>query len=109
VVGIDDFAKLDIRVGKIIEVEDHPTARKPMYKLTVDFGAEVGKRTIVAGIRDKYPREELLGKKIVGIVNLDPKMIAGIESQGMMLAAQDAEHLSVLTVDRDVEIGGKVH
>lgn len=107
--SFDDFSKLDIRIGKIIEVEDHPTARKPMYKLTVDFGSEIGKRTIVAGIRDKYTKKELLGKKFAFVANLDPKMVAGIESQGMILAAEDSETISVLAPIREVAEGSKVH
>jgi methionine--tRNA ligase beta chain len=107
--SINDFANFDIRVGKIVNVEEHPGARKPMYKLTVDFGAEIGMRTIVAGIRDKYAQDELMGKKAIFIVNLDPKVIAGIESQGMLLAAEDQDTVSVLTPDKDISAGSKIH
>ncbi len=109
-VDIGSFLALDLRVGRIVEVEDHPTARKPMYKLVVDLGPEIGKRQIVAGIRGAYTKEELLGKSVVCIANLDPKAIAGIESQGMLLAAGEADTLiSLLTTDRDMEAGSKVH
>lgn len=108
-VNINEFANFDIRVGKITAVEDHPTARKPMYKLTVEFGGEIQSRTIVAGIRDRYAREELLDKKAVFIVNLDPKNVAGIESQGMLLAAEDESVVSILVPDRDLSVGSKVH
>lgn len=107
-VGIDTFAQLDIRVGKIISVEDHAAARKPMYKLTVDLGPEIGMRTIIAGVKAKYSAEELQGKLVVCIVNLDPKQIAGIESQGMMLAAGEIENLAILTPDKEIELGAKV-
>jgi tRNA-binding protein len=106
----EDFAKLDLRVGEITLVEDHDGARKPMYKLTVNFGAEIGTRTIVAGIKASYSKEELTNKKVVCIVNLDPKTIAGIESQGMLLAAgEDAERISLVTIDRDAEAGSRIH
>ncbi len=108
--SFEDFSKLDLRVGRITGVEDHEGARKPMYKLTVDFGAEIGARTIVAGIKSSYSKEELMNKKVVCIVNLDPKAIAGIESQGMVLAAgEDAERISLMTVDREIETGSKIH
>ena len=107
-VGIDAFSSLDIRIGKITNVEDHEGARKPMYKLTVFLGDEIGTRTIVAGIKAKYTKEELINKKIACIVNLDPKVIAGIESQGMILAAGE-EEIAVLVPDRDMQEGSRVH
>ena len=90
-VGIDTFSSLDIRIGRITNVEDHEGARKPMYKLTVFFGDGIGSRIVVAGIKDRYRKEELINKKIACIINLDPKVIAGIESQGMILAAGEED------------------
>ncbi|MCL4364718.1 MAG: tRNA-binding protein [Candidatus Marsarchaeota archaeon] len=107
-VGIDTFSSLDIRIGRIMNVEDHEGARKPMYKLTIFFGDEVGSRTVVAGIKDKYRKEELIDKKIACIINLDPKVIAGIESQGMILAAGE-EDVAILVPDRDMKEGSRVH
>ncbi len=108
-VTFEEFAKLDIRVGKILQIEDHEKARKPMYKLLIDFGQEIGQRTIIAGIKARYPKEELKDKKVVCIVNLDPKVIAGEESYGMVLAAgDDMETLSLLTVDKDIQEGSRV-
>lgn len=111
--SIDDFLKLDIRVGKIIGAEVHEAARKPMYIMKVDFGAEIGIRQIVAGIRAYYSTEDLVGKLVVGIVNLDPKQIAGTESQGMLLAAgsvNEAEGMAVslLCPDKDMPIGSRI-
>lgn len=109
-VGIDVFSTLDIRVGRIVEIQDHEQARKPMYKLTIDFGGEIGRRNIVAGIKASYTKEELQDKKIVCIVNLDPKTIAGAESHGMLLAAgENADAISILIPDRDIEIGSRIH
>ncbi len=108
-VTFDEFAKLDIRVGKVLNVEDHEKARKPMYKLTIDFGPEIGQRQIIAGLKASYSKDELMNKKVVCIVNLDPKVIAGTESQGMVLAAgENADAISLLTVDRDIEQGNRV-
>jgi len=97
-----------LRVGKIINVMAHEQARKPMYIVTVDLGEGIGIRTIVAGIRDQYKPEELVGKLIVCIVNLKPKNVAGIESQGMLLAAEDNGVISLLTPSREVKPGSKV-
>ena len=108
-VNIDTFLSLDIRVGRIVAVEDHEKARKPMYRLTVDLGQEVGMRTIVAGIKSHYSKEELVNKRIVCIVNLDPKMIAGIESQGMMLAAGEEDKVAILVPDKDMPEGSRIH
>lgn len=106
--GIDTFLALDMRIGRIIGVEDHEQARKPMYKLTVYLGEEIGNRNVVAGIKSKYTKEELINKKIACIVNLDPKVIAGVESQGMILAAGE-EEISILVPDRDIPEGSRIH
>lgn len=106
---IDDFARLELRVGRITNVEDVEGARKPLYKLTIDFGPEVGLRTVVAGIKDRYSREELLGRQIACVVNLDPKSIAGIASQGMVLAAEDEGSLSLLGPDKELVDGSRIH
>lgn len=110
-VGIDSFLALDIRIGKIVAVGDHEKARKPMYVLTVDLGNELGQRQVVAGVKSFYSKEELVGKYIACIVNLDPKNIAGIDSQGMMLAAGEGaeDGISVLTPDKEMPLGSKIH
>ncbi len=108
-VGIETFSALDVRIGRIIAVEDHEGARKPMYKLTVDLGQEIGTRTIVAGIRQHYQKGELMNKKIACIVNLDPKNIAGIESQGMLLAAGEEDAVALLVPDREMPEGSRIH
>ncbi|MGC8676554.1 MAG: hypothetical protein ACP5T3_03540 [Candidatus Micrarchaeia archaeon] len=107
-ISIEDFKKLDLRVGKITGVAVHEQAKKPMYIITVDLGEEIGARTIVAGIRDQYSAEELVGKLIVCIANLEPKVVAGIESQGMLLAAEDNGTIAVLTPSKEVRPGSKV-
>ncbi len=95
-ISIDDFAKLDLRVAEVIEVEDHPNADK-LLVLTLDLGYE--KRQVVSGIKSHYNRDNLLGKKVVVITNLKPVKLRGVESQGMILAAEDQENLSLLGAD----------
>ncbi len=104
-VTYEDFAKLDIRVAKIKKVEEIPKSKK-LYKLTVDLGDE--ERTLVAGLKGYYTAEELQGKTIVMLANLEPKKMMGVTSQGMLLAADDGEHVALLTPERDVKPGAKV-
>jgi methionyl-tRNA synthetase len=101
-VAITDFQKLNLRVGQIIKVEDHPDADK-LYVLQVDFGNE--QRQIVAGLRAYYEKDEMLNKKIIVIVNLDPAKLRGVESNGMLLAAGDGgDNVSLLIPDPDKEV-----
>lgn len=106
-ISIDDFAKIELKVGKIVEIEDVPMARKPLYKLSVNIGGEM--RTIVAGIKGHYDSDALMGKKIICVTNLEPKTVAGISSQGMLLAAESNGKLALLVPDSDIEEGALVH
>jgi methionyl-tRNA synthetase len=105
-ITFDDFMKLDLRVAEIKACEDVPGADR-LYKLTVDLGEE---RTIVAGIKLYYTKEELLGKKIAVVVNLEPRKLRGIESHGMLLAAsaEDKSSVVLLTLDRNIANGSKI-
>jgi export-related chaperone CsaA len=105
--SIDDFKKVEMKVGKIVTVEDIPAARKPMYKLTVELGEGVTKQC-VAGIKDSYSKDELMGKVVVAVVNLVPKPVAGVVSECMLLAAFNDNELSLLTPERAVSIGTTV-
>lgn len=102
-----DFQKLDIRVGEIKFVEEVPGADK-IYKLIIDIGGE--ERILVAGIKQYYPKEELPGKKVLVLANLEPKVIRGIESHGMILCAhsEDRLTLSCTTVEKDIASGSRV-
>ena len=104
-VSIEDFNKLDLRIGKIVAVEDVENADR-LYVIKVDLGDEV--KQMVAGIKPWYTKEELEGKKIVVVANLDTAVIRGVESQAMLLAAQDGDKISLITVDRDVSEGSQV-
>ena len=94
-VAFDDFAKLDLRVGQIVEAEAVPKSQK-LIKLKVDIGLEM--RTVVAGIKEHCEAEQLIGKKIVVVANLKPAKLMGIESQGMLLAAKLDEALEVVAI-----------
>ncbi len=105
VVRFNEFKKLDLRIGQVIKVEDHPNASK-LYLLTVDFGSE--KRRLVAGLKNYYTPDKLLNKKIVVIMNLEQKEIRGIKSEGMLLAADDGKNVAILTVSDNIELGAKI-
>jgi len=105
--SIDDSRKVEMKVGKITSVDDIPTARNPIYKLTIDFGDGTA-RQCAAGIKDRYSKEELTGKVVVAVVNLEPKAVAGVMSECMLLAAFNDSELSLLSPDRDVSLGTKV-
>ena len=104
-ITIDDFSKCDFRIGLVKSVEDHPNADK-LYVLKVDIGGEV--RTIVSGLKDYYKPDEIVGKKVAVIVNLKPVNLRGVESNGMILAAEDGKGLSLLTLDKDLNEGAKI-
>lgn len=107
---IDDFAKLDIRVGKIVEVEGFPEARKPSYKLTIDFGGEIGARHSSAQLVDLYTKEQLQGKLVLGVVNLEPRQIGPFVSEVLTLGVPDDEHKCILVVpDKEAKIGAKLY
>ena len=100
----EDFKKLELKVGEIKEVDDHPNADR-LYVIKVDTGEE---RTIIAGIKESYSKKELIGKKIIVVCNLEEKELRGVLSQGMLLAVDGNEGSSLLTVDKDAKIGGRV-
>ena len=102
---MDDFKKCELKVAEIKEVKAHPNADR-LYVLKVSLGQE--ERQIVAGIRNFYTPEELLGKRVIVIANLEPAVIRGEESQGMLLAAKDGTSLTFLTTQRDVALGSPV-
>lgn len=109
-IPFSEWQKLDIRVGLIKKVDDHPNADK-LYVLTVDFGNEVGERTIVAGLKEYCTPERLEGKSAIFIVNLEPARIRGVESNGMILAAISHDEVKgcILKPDiSDIEPGSKV-
>jgi len=107
---IEDFQKLDIRVGKILEVNDFPEAKKPAYKLKIDFGPEIGIKNSSVQIVDLYTKEELVGKLVLGVVNFPPRKIGPFESEVLTLGVPDQEGKVILvTPDKNSPIiGGKL-
>lgn len=101
-----EFKKLDIRVAKVLSVELHPNADK-LYVLKVDIGGGQ-QRQIVAGMRQYYTIEQLQGRTIVVVTNIEPAMLRGVQSQGMMLAAQDGPQVLLLQPERDAAPGAQV-
>ena len=104
-IPFSDFKKLDIRVAKVTSVENHPNADK-LYVVKIDIGGE--ERQLVAGLRPYYTPEQLAGRSIVVVVNIEPAVIRGVESQGMLLAAQDGERVMVLQPDAEAAPGARV-
>ncbi len=105
-ISFAEFQKLDLRVGKIIEATPIPNSKK-LIKIIVDFGSE--KRQVVAGLLKYYTPEELVGKKCVFLLNLQRRMLAGVESQCMVLAAEDTEgNITVLVPEKDIIEGSKI-
>ncbi len=103
-IELKDFEALDLRVGEVMEAEEVKGSDK-LIKLKVDIGET---RQAVAGIRGWYTPEELVGKKVVFLANLEPAVIHGVESQGMILASQDEDGVSILTVDSSVDNGTRI-
>jgi tRNA-binding protein len=105
----DDFLKVEIRVGTIIDVQDFPEAKKPAYKLKVDFGEEIGTKKSSAQITDLYLKEDLLGKRVVAVINFRPKQIGPFVSECLVTGFHRADGAVVLAVpDGDVPDGARL-
>lgn len=106
----EDFQKLDIRVGKIIEVEDFPEARKPSYKLQIDFGEEIGVKKSCAQLPQNYSKEELKDKLVLGVVNFPSRQIGPAVSEVLTLGVPGENGECILIApDRNVPIGGRLY
>lgn len=109
-ISYDDFAKVDIRVGTIIEVEPFPQARKPAFKLKVDFGPEIGVKRSSAQVAANYKAEALLGRQVAAVVNFPPKQIGPFMSEVLVLGFPDAQGQVVMVgVDLPVPNGGRLY
>ncbi len=108
-IAYNDFEKVDIRVGKIIQVEDFPQARKPAYKLLIDFGPEISTKRSSAQVTKHYSKEELLGKLVVAVVNFPPKQIGPVRSEVLTLGVPDGEGgVILLSPTHDAPLGGRM-
>jgi tRNA-binding protein len=106
----DDFQKLDIRVGKIVEVEDFPEARKPSYKLKIDFGEQIGVKKSCAQLPQNYSKEDLEDKLVLGVVNFPSRQIGPAVSEVLTLGVPDEQNECILiTPDKNVPLGGQLY
>ncbi len=104
-ITIEDFKKVELIIAQIKDAQEHPNADR-LYVLKVDTGKE--ERQVVAGIRPHYPKEALIGRRVIFVANLQPATIRGVESQGMVLAASDDQQFSILGIDKDIALGSTV-
>lgn len=108
-INFDDFLKVELRVGTITDVEDFPEARTPAYKLTIDFGPEIGLKRSSSQITDYYQKEELIGKQVVAVVNFEPKQVGKFMSEVLTTGIYDEVGKVVLvSPDRPVPNGSKL-
>jgi tRNA-binding protein len=108
-ISYTDFDKVDIRVGRVVSVEDFPAARKPAYKLQIDFGRDIGVKKSSAQATKYYTKEQLMNRLVVAVVNFPPKQIGPFMSEVLTLGVPDGEGgVVLLTPERDVPIGGRM-
>ncbi len=108
-ITIEDFQKIDIRCGKIIKVQEFPEARKPAYKLLIDFGPEIGTKRSCAQLPSNYKSDDLVGRLIAGVVNFPPRKIGPEISEVLVLGFPDETgHAIVVSPSREVPLGGKL-
>jgi len=108
-ISYSDFTKVEMRVGRIVRADVFPEARKPAYKLVVDFGSDVGQRNSSAQLTDRYKPEDLVGRLVVAVVNFPPRQIGPFMSEVLTLGVPDQNGAVVLLApDADVPVGGKV-
>ncbi len=108
-ISFDDFLKVDIRVGTIVRAEDYPEARKPAFKLWVDFGPEIGERKTSAQITKHYTLDELVGRQVAAVVNFPPKQIGKFMSEILILGFPDGDgEVVMIQPNRDVPNGGRM-
>ena len=109
-IGFDDFLKLDIRVGTVVKAEPHPEARRPAYKVWVDFGAGIGVKKTSAQATARYALEDLIGRQVAAVVNFPPKQIGKFMSEILVLGVPDAGgEIVLLGPERRVPDGGRMY
>ncbi|MEE4015333.1 tRNA-binding protein [Roseibium sp. FZY0029] len=109
-ISFDDFLKVDVRVGRVIKAEEFPEARKPAYKMQIDFGPEIGIKKTSAQITRHYTPETLVGKLVMAVVNFPPRQIGPVMSEVLTLGVPDEDgEVVLLSPTKDVPIGGRLY
>jgi tRNA-binding protein len=109
-INFDDFLKVDIRAGRVIDAQTFPEARKPAFKLWIDFGPEIGVKKTSAQITELYAPEALIGRQVMAVVNFPPRQIGRFMSEVLTLGVADAEgRVVLLAPDHEVPLGGRMH
>jgi len=110
VISFDDFMKVDIRVGRILKAEEFPEARKPAFKLWIDFGDEIGEKKSSAQITKHYTLDKLPGRLVLGVVNFPPRQIGPVMSEVLVLGVPDEDgEVVLLQPSQDVPVGGRMY
>lgn len=108
-ISIEDFKKVDMRVGTIIDASINKGARKPAYKLKIDFGEEIGIKNSSAQITDLYEPEDLIGKQVVAVINFEPVKISQVKSEVLVLGADTSLGVALLNIDKNVLNGSRIY
>jgi tRNA-binding protein len=109
-ISFDDFLKVDIRLGRVVDAQPYPEARKPAYKLWIDFGPEIGVKKTSAQITAHYALEDLVGRRVLAVVNFPPRQIGKFMSEVLTLGVADEEGGVILvTPDKDAPLGARLH
>ena len=108
-ITFQDFTKVELRAGKVIEVLDFPEARKPAYKLKIDFGPEIGIKKSSAQITKHYTKEQLMGRMVMAVVNFPPKQVGPFMSECLTVGVHDANgDVVLISIEKDVPLGAKL-
>ena len=107
-ITFDDFLKVDMRIGTVLNAKVNEKAKKPAYILEVDFGKEIGTKTTSAQITDKYSLDELIGMKVVGVVNFPPKQIADVKSEFLIIGSYSEGGVTLLSPNKDAQNGDQI-
>lgn len=107
-ITLNDFNKIDIRIGTIIKAEENKKAKKPAYKLTIDFGSEIGIKTSSAQITDNYSLEKLIGMQIIAVINFPPRQVASVMSEVLILGSDSKQGIVLLHPTQNVDNGDRI-